>query len=391
MVIPSFSFSRIPQIYFGAGSFDNIESIIGSQARSALIVTGARSFKSTEKRSRLQEMLSNRSITAYDISVSGEPSPDLVDSAVAEFRGKSIDIVVSIGGGSVIDAGKAISAMLTQTVSVVDFLESVGTGIKHSGEKIPFIAVPTTAGTGSEATKNAVLSRIGPGGFKKSLRHDNFVPDAVVIDPELIRHCPPAITAACGMDAFTQLLESYVSTKANPMTDALAYSGLSYVKDSLVEVYTGGSRSIDSWAGMAYGAFMSGITLANAGLGIVHGLASPVGGYFDIPHGVICGTLVGPATRVTIDKLRTRGDKGMPFLRKYANVGALFTGSDNEDIHYLCDTLLKTIDEWTETLKLPSLREYGIGESDFDRIIDGAGNKNNPVHLDRNEIRKILK
>ena len=391
MVIPSFSFSRIPQIYFGAGSFDNIDSIIGSQARSALIVTGARSFRSTGKWGRLQEMLSNRSITSHDISVSGEPSPDLVDSAVAEFRDKSIDVVVSIGGGSVIDAGKAISAMLTQTVLVVDFLEGVGTGIKHSGEKIPFIAVPTTAGTGSEATKNAVLSHIGPGGFKKSLRHDNFVPDAVVIDPELIRNCPPAITAACGMDAFTQLLESYVSTKANPMTDALAYSGLSYVKDSLVEVYTGGSRSIDSWAGMAYAAFMSGITLANAGLGIVHGLASPVGGYFDIPHGVICGSLVGPATRVTIDKLRTLGDKGKPFLRKYAEVGALFTGNDNEDIHYLCDILLKTIDEWTETLKLRSLREYGISESDFDRIIDGAGNKNNPVHLDRNEIKKILK
>lgn len=390
MVIPPFTFSKIPQIHFGAGVFNTIDSIIGTKARTVLIVTGARSFRSTDKWAILQEMLTNRSITFYNVTVSGEPSPGLVDSAVSDYKNKNIDLIISIGGGSVIDAGKAISAMLSQTVPVVDFLEGLGTGAQHSGDKVPFIAVPTTAGTGSETTKNAVLSSIGPNGFKKSLRHDNFVPDIAVVDPELISKCPPDVTAACGMDAFTQLLESYVSTKANPMTDALAYSGLSYVKESLLNVCSEKAPTIDSWAGMAYAALISGITLANAGLGVVHGLASPIGGYFDIPHGVACGMLMGPAARVTIDKLKTLGGDSERYLRKYAKVGALLSGSDSYDIDKLCGSLLDTIDEWTDTLELPSLKDYGIDEKDFDRIIDSAGNKNNPVKLDRDEIRKIL-
>jgi len=390
MVIPSFTFSRNPKIHFGAGVFNTLDTIIGAKAQTVVIVTGARSFRSTDKWSQLQEMLAKRSITFYTVTVSGEPSPELVDSAVSDYKDKNVDMVISIGGGSVVDAGKAISAMLSQTVSVVDFLEGVGSGEQHNGDKVPFIAVPTTAGTGSEATKNAVLSRIGPKGFKKSLRHDNFVPDIAVVDPELFSKCPRDVTAACGMDAFTQLLESYVSTNANPMTDALAYSGLSYVKESLLDVCSENAQSIDSWAGMAYGALISGITLANAGLGVVHGLASPLGGYFDIPHGVACGTLIGSATRVTIDKLKTLDGDGEQYLRKYAKAGALLSGSDSDDIDKLCGLLIDTIDEWTDILKLPSLKDYGIGEKEFDRIIDSTGNKNNPVKLDRDEIRKIL-
>ncbi|MBN1293064.1 MAG: iron-containing alcohol dehydrogenase [Candidatus Latescibacteria bacterium] len=389
MVIRKFSFSSTPNIYFGAGSYAKITEIIEKKALSVLIITGVRSFRSSDKWDKLLDSISLRSVTYYELTVSGEPSPELIDSAVSEFKDKNIDMVVSIGGGSVIDAGKAISAMLTQNVSVVEFLEGVGTGASHDGKKIPFIAVPTTAGTGSEATKNAVLSRVGNEGFKKSLRHDNFVPDFAVVDPELMISCPPDITAACGMDAFTQLLESYVSSKANPMTDALAASGLQYIKNCLVKAYTDGG-SLDARTGMAYASFMSGITLANAGLGVVHGLASPIGGYFDVPHGVICGSLVGAATHVTIDKLKNQGETGKLFLEQYAKAGALLTGCNRTDIDYLCDILIKKIDEWSEILHIPTLSDYGITSSDYDTIIDGTGNKNNPVNLDREEIRSIL-
>ena len=192
---------------------------------------------------------------------------------------RGIDVVLSTGGGSVIDAGKAVSAMLRVEGSVAEYLEDVGTR-KHPGTKVPFVAVPTTAGTGCEATRNAVLSRVGPDGFKKSLRHDNFLPDAAVVDPVLTLSCPPDITAACGLDALTQLLESFVSTKASVLTDVLALSGLEHIGNSLVPACTNSGQDIDMRANLSYAALMSGITLTSAGLGTVHGFASSIGGLF---------------------------------------------------------------------------------------------------------------
>jgi alcohol dehydrogenase len=237
-----------------------------------------------------------------------------------------------------------------------------------------------------------VLSRVGPQGFKKSIRHDRFVPDVAVIDPELMLSCPPELSVACGMDAFTQLLESYVSTEASPFTDALACSGLSFLKDSLVPVCTTGPEDIEKRAAMAYASLMSGITLANAGLGVVHGLASPIGGLFSIPHGVVCGTLVGAEIRVNIEKLRGRDQENRPALKKYAAIGALLSGRPfrEEEIHSCCDLLIEKIDEWTETLAIPRLGQYGIRASDLDRIAQSAGNKNNPVALSEEEIRILL-
>jgi alcohol dehydrogenase class IV len=248
--------------------------------------------------------------------------------------------------------------------------------------------VPTTAGTGSEATKNAVISKIGPDGFKKSLRHDNFVPDVALIDPELTLSCPPDITAACGMDAFTQLLESYVSTKASPITDALAYSGLKCINETLIKACKD-SKGINARIGMMYASLISGITLANAGLGIVHGLASPIGGYFNIPHGVVCGTLIGTATKINIQRSATENDKA---YEKFAQLGEFFSRYDEEliDADDCCRSLINTIEGWIEQLNIPRLGQFGIKSDDLDRIVAITGNKNNPVELSKDEIKNLI-
>lgn len=193
--------------------------------------------------------------------MSGEPTPDFVDRVAERYRGESIAWVVGIGGGSAMDAGKAISAMLSQQGSVADFLEGMETR-RHDGRKTPYLAVPTSSGTGSEATKNAVLSRIGADGFKCSLRHDNFVPDVALVDPCLMLSCPPEVTAACGLDALTQLIEAYVSSKASPLSDALALDGIAHFAAGFQRAVDAGSSDVDARAHVAYAAFLSGVTLA---------------------------------------------------------------------------------------------------------------------------------
>ena len=390
MVMPPFEFARCPHIIFGSGSFGDLPHLAGGFGERVLVVTGAHSLQASGRWDLLKEGLDRRSVDFLHLPVKGEPSPQLVDDAALEFRGSGIDLVMAVGGGSVIDAGKAISAMLLEGGSVMDYLEGVGTGARHSGTKVPFIAVPTTAGTGSEATKNAVLSRVGSDGFKRSLRHDNFVPDMALIDPELALSCPADITAACGMDALTQLLESYVSTAASPMTDALALSGLEHVRDNLVPASTTGTGDIEVRAGMAYAALLSGMTLANAGLGVVHGFASVIGGRFPAPHGVICGTLLGAATRANIDwLLKERGTEDES-LRKYARAGAMLAGRETGEIPGDCELLMETIDEWTRILSLPFLGDYGLSASDIDGVLEETGLKNNPAALGKEELRTIL-
>lgn len=390
-MIQPFSFSGIPRILFGPGGFDGLDQIVGEFGRKALVVTGTSSLDRSGNWDRLASRLRKGSIQYDRVTVEGEPSPDFIDSAASAFRDREIQVVLAVGGGSVVDAGKAISAMLPQDTSVYDYLEGIGSRT-HNGEKVSFIAVPTTSGTGSEATKNAVLSKVGEEGYKRSIRHDRFIPDVAVIDPELTLSCPPAISAACGMDAFTQLVESYVSTQASPFTDALAFSGISHLKDSLIPVCTTEGGSIEKRAAMAYASLLSGITLANAGLGVVHGLASPVGGFFPIPHGVVCGTLVGAATRINVAKLRRQGEEGCWALSKYARIGALILGGDSreEDMDLCCDLLVETIDRWTERLRIPRLGQYGIRPSHLGKILEGATSKNNPVKLNEEEIRGLL-
>ncbi len=389
MVNHGFSFARVPPIHFGPGKLALLPTHIRIFGRKVLLVTGKSSFQASGKWEPLLAEFKKAELELSHVMVEEEPTTEFVDAVCARFRNQSIDVVVGIGGGSVIDGAKAISAMMLHTNSVLDHLEDVGRKIPHSGKKIPYIAIPTTSGTGSEVTKNAVISKIGPNGFKKSLRHDNLIPDCVIVDPELMVSCPPQITSACGMDAFTQLLEPYLSPASSPITDALALSGLENIRGNLIPSCTNKALDLQVRANMAYASLLSGVVLANAGLGVVHGLASPIGGFFPIPHGVVCGTLVAAATKVNIKALRTRSPADIA-LEKFANVGALFSKAPEKGWTYNCDALVEALEEWTEVLSLPRLSKFGMVISDLKRVVDNTSNRNNPILLHREEIEEII-
>ncbi|HYC84947.1 MAG TPA: iron-containing alcohol dehydrogenase [Chryseosolibacter sp.] len=385
-MINAFTFAPTPQLHFGAGKISVLPGTVSAFGSKMLLVTGARSFVSSDMGRSLIGILETKG-EVYSCVIDREPSPEMIDRVVKQFRESRPDVVVAIGGGSVVDAGKAISAMLTLATPVTDFLEGVGT-LTHPGSKVPFIAIPTTAGTGSEATKNAVLSKTGDNGFKRSLRHNKFVPDVAIVDPALCLSCPPHVTAASGMDAFTQLLESYLSAVSNPVTDALALEGLSRIARSLKRAFYDGG-DLNARTDMSLAAYLSGITLANAGLGLVHGFASSIGGYYDVPHGVVCSTMMPAANQVTVRKLR-RTKENDDALRRYALVGKMFCGTAGGTDKYYCDALLGVIADWRHEMKIPSLSTLGINRDAFSRIASVTDNKNNPVPLDRDEIIEVL-
>jgi alcohol dehydrogenase class IV len=387
-MVNDFLFAPTPHIIFGRDKIKQLPGIISGLGHHVLIVLGGSSYKNTGWWQDTTESLKKEGITYQQVNLEHEPSPAFIDGVVKDYAGTKIEVVVSIGGGSVIDAGKAISAMLGRKESVKIYLEGIGTK-KPDGSKIPFIAVPTTSGTGSEATKNAVMSEIGRYGFKKSLRHDNFVPDYAIIDPALTLSCPAHLTAACGLDAFTQLLESYVSDKASPMTDSLAFKGLECVAESLVPLATTAGKDYHHRSNMSFAALMSGICLANAGLGVVHGFASPIGGLFSIPHGVVCGTLMGVSTQYTIEKLLESGEDH-PALEKYANTGKLFVPDTHKSNRYYAESLAHSISNIVDSLQIPRLSEFGVTKNDIPGIAAKSGNKNNPVKFQPEELENIL-
>ncbi|HJV84390.1 MAG TPA: iron-containing alcohol dehydrogenase [Noviherbaspirillum sp.] len=393
IAIPPFSVARLPEIRFGAGRLKELAEVTAQYGRKALLVTGGRSFVSTLHWQEVQAALQAKGIAWECLQVTQEPSPDLVDQAVAKFLRSGIEVVIGIGGGSVLDAAKAIAGLLPAGHSVMNYLEGVGHGLAYEGPALPFIAVPTTAGTGSEATKNAVLSLQGDTGFKKSFRHDVLVPRVAIVDPELLVSCPKDLIAANGMDAFTQLLESYVSSNASPFTDALARSGLEAFRDGFWKAWDGDpAHRMEGLSSVAYAALLSGITLAQAGLGSVHGLASPLGAFFPIPHGVVCGTLVAQATEVNIRALRER-DPHARTLKKYAEVGRLLSGMQHSDDIAAADTLVRMLHAWTERLQLPRLSAFGMGAEHVDKVVEncrGGSMRTNPIVLTYEELAQLL-
>ena len=386
-MVKAFQFSRLPIIHFGTGGIKSLPLRIRSYGKVIILVTAQGSFTDSSNADTLFESFLTEGIRFIHIVIPGEPSPEMIDAVSEKFRNEAVNTVVAIGGGSVMDAGKAISAMIGVRGSVKEYLEGVGT-MEHPGTKLPFIALPTTSGTGSEATKNAVISEIGKNGFKKSLRHENFVPDIAIVDPELTLSCPADITSASGMDCFTQLIESFLSDKASEYTDALAWEGLKALKSSLMQVYHNGD-DISARTGMSFAALTSGICLANAGLGVVHGFASSIGGMFNMPHGAVCGTLMAPTNAITVRELR-KGSSNPEAMNKYIRLGRLFMDADGKPDEYYIDGFIDYLRKLSDDLKLPLLGKYGIKDEDIEPICRITEQKNNPVKLKTEDLIEIL-
>ena len=393
--LPDFFIARLPRIHFGSGVIEKLPELAASYGNHALVLTGHKSFVDSKAWSTLKEGFEQLDISVHHMQRDeGEPTPEQVDEKVAALQKEKTDVVIGIGGGSVLDEAKAIAGLLGTGQSVMDFLEGVGPELAYEGPATPFIAVPTTAGTGSEATKNAVLSRHGDEGFKKSFRDEKLVAQWAVVDPDLLASCPREVIAGNGMDAFTQLLESYVSTRANPLTDALALRGIEAVRDGLGRLYESGGDDPQARYNMALASLLSGINLAQTGLGSVHGLASPLGAFFPIPHGTCCGTLVAAATKVNIAALTERGDRqGSLALGKYAKVGQLLLDDPGIARYSALVALGEVLDDWTTGLEMPRLSTFGVTRDDFPRIIKNispSSMKTNPIELQKPEIEHLL-
>ena len=388
----AFTVGRLPRIEFGAGVLRQLPGLVARFGPRLLLVTGAQAFAASPARTALDEGLRQAGVDVETLVVAGEPTPAEIDAAVTRWHAAGVDVVAGIGGGSVLDAAKAIAGLLRPANSVFDHLEGVGPELPYRGPATPFIAVPTTAGTGSEATRNAVLTQHGPDGFKKSFRDEALVAQVALVDPDLLATCPPPLIAANGMDAFTQLLEALTSTRASPFTDALALAGIEAVADGLVDWYAGTGDPGQARARMAFAALASGICLAQAGLGAVHGLAQPLGSLFPIAHGVVCGTLVGAATRVNIEALAGR-DAGNPALAKYAAAGRLVARAPGLADDRARSRRVEVIDDWTRRLQLPSLATLGVTGGDVGRIVArcrGSSMKTNPIVLTDADVERIV-
>jgi alcohol dehydrogenase class IV len=387
-----FTVARLPRIIFGGGTIKQVPELVSGYGKRLLLVTGRQSFQSANHWKDLQKEFEINDITVHHVCVTGEPSPSFIDNIVSQYTGAQIDVVLGIGGGSALDAAKAIAGLLRVNKSVMDYLEGVGPELPYKGPAVPFLAMPTTAGTGSEATKNAVLSIQGKDGFKKSFRDDKLVAEYAIVDPDLLSSCPSTVVAANGMDALTQLIESYVSIKSNEFTDALALSGLRAVRDGLLPFYEKVGDIELARQQMAYAALLSGITLAQVGLGSVHGLASPLGAFYPIPHGVVCGSLVAVATHVNIKVMQNREPENRA-LAKYARLGEILCQRQFADQVEALASLVDLLERWTMQLHLPRLSDYGVDEAGLDNVIKhcrGSSMKTNPIELTDDEVRNIL-
>ncbi len=392
---PAFTVARLPRIRFGAGVATELAGIVAGHGSRLLLVTGERSLPG-QRLSQLQSELAAAGVALVaHVRTGVEPGPDSIDRHVAEARALEVDVVMGIGGGSVLDTAKAVAGLVRSGTSIMDHLEGVGRGVPYPGPSMPFIAVPTTAGTGSEATRNAVVTMRGELGFKRSFRDDRLIAADAIVDPDLLAGAPPSLIAANGLDALTQLLEAWTSTGASPMTDALAIDGFRAARDGLLPWHTDplGPDAPAARARMAWAALLSGICLANAGLGAVHGLAAPIGALLPIAHGAACGAILSITVRTNILALATRDPDGVG-LGRYAVAGRLLAGLDDETPDAQArSALIDLLSMWSAQLGAPSLRQMGLGSSDVDRVLAGVSTssmRSNPVALTETELRAIL-
>jgi alcohol dehydrogenase class IV len=379
-----FEFATATRIVFGAGAILGVGTNVKHFGRRALVVTG----RDPRRAEKLLASLAASGVGAATFPVAGEPEISTVTHGVAFARKEDCNFVISFGGGSVIDAGKAIAAMLTNEGELLDHLEIIGRNQPLARRPAPFIAIPTTAGTGAEVTRNAVLAS-PEHQVKVSLRSPFMLPRIAVVDPELTADLPPALTASTGLDALTQLIEPFVCLRANPMTDGFCVEGIQRAARSLREaVHNGQNRAARE--DMALASLFGGLALANAGLGAVHGFAGPVGGGFPAPHGAVCATLLPHVMAANLRALRER-EPGSFALHRYHRIATLLTGNP----HATADAGVEWVQKLVADLPIPKLRAYGLREEHVADLVAKAANassmKANPIALTPEELAQTLR
>jgi alcohol dehydrogenase class IV len=362
-----FEFATSSRIVFGPGAASKIDAVAAEFGSRPLLVTGV------------------RGATGTSFVVPGEPTVDLVREGTALCRASHADVVIAIGGGSVIDAAKAIAALVPNSGEPLDYLEVVGRGLPLQHPSLPVVAAPTTAGTGTEVTRNAVLASTEHR-VKASLRSPHMLPRAAVIDPMLTLDLPPAITASTGLDALTQLIEPYLSVRANAMTDLFCLEGMKRVARSLRRAFANG-HDTEARIDMSFAALLGGLSLANAGLGVVHGHAAPVGGMFDAPHGAVCAALLPHGLEVNLRACRERSPG---LLDRFAVIARVLTERPDAGP----EDAVTSVRELCDDLRIPGLRQYGVREADLPEISARAAKassmKANPVPLNPEEILEVV-
>ena len=360
----NFEFASAGRIVFGWGARDRVAPAAAAMA----------------------EELTAAGLVCRRFVVSGEPTVKMVEQGVAAAAGT--DLIVGLGGGSVLDTAKAVAALAANPGEVTDYLEVIGRGRALEHRPLPWIAVPTTAGTGCKVTKNAVI-KSETKRVKVSLRHPAMLAALAVIDPELTVSMPPAVTAATGMDALTQVLEAFVSIKANPLTDGICRDGITRAARALPLAFAGGTDR-QARTDMALASLCGGLALANAGLGAVHGIAGPLGGMIDAPHGAVCAALLAPVCKANIAALRAASCDN-PALSRYIEAARLLTGDPT--------TMAENGPAWIENLvtelRVPGLAVWGLTETMIPELVTfsrrASSMKGNPVPLDDAVLAGVIR
>jgi alcohol dehydrogenase class IV len=379
----NFSFSTANSIHFGDGMAKNLCNFLPKSAKRVLVVTGA----NPERHQFLINRLTANEIEATLFPVTSEPTTDLISSGLRKARAFQPQVVIGLGGGSAIDTGKAISALLQNSGDLLDYLEVVGKGGPLIHRPLPYMAIPTTAGTGSEVTRNSVIG-VPDSGVKVSLRSPYMIPRWAVVDPELTYDLPANIAAYTGMDALIQCLEAYLSRKSNPLSDGIALEGIRHAARSIRKACAD-QLDPDAKSEMCVASLCGGIALANAGLGAVHGFAGPIGGMINAPHGALCASLLLSALRTNFD-IASRRKTGAILVRKLDQVAQIVTGNPSAKGNYAIawfESLLKD-------LPLASLSELGFTEAMIPEAVkksaQSSSMKGNPIDLDNADLREIL-
>lgn len=381
----SFDFSTANRIIFGLGSVKQAGKVVSDliEEKAVLVVTG----KKAEYIPPLMDSLEKIGLQVILFRIPGEPSVDMILDGISIVEQSKCTAVIGCGGGSALDAGKAIAALSTNPGDIFDYLEVVGKGQPLTNASLPFVAIPTTAGTGTEVTRNAVIS-VPDRKLKVSLRGSFLIPKVAIVDPELTYGLPPAVTASTGLDALTQLIEPFVSNKANPMSDAICREGLKRAGRSLRNAYDEGNNA-QAREDMCVSSLFGGMALANAKLGAAHGFASPIGGRYPAPHGAICARILPVVMEVNVRALKNR-QPGDNALVRYDEISQLLTGNSKA----VASDGVRWVHDLVDYMKVPFLKDFGLQRNEFDDLCGDASRassmQGNPIKLTFDELKEIL-